>query len=80
MIRSYYEDLLLYDPILCCKILTAMIYNPIHAERDKNTLREFYFAIATLAAHEYFAFGCDSLFAQIRMWPVPASFIREAFR
>ena len=28
-----------------------------------NTLREFYLAIATLAAHEYFAFGCGSLFA-----------------
>jgi len=26
-------------------------------------LREFYLAIATLAAHEYFAFGCGSLFA-----------------
>ena len=29
----------------------------------QNTLREFYLAIATLAAHEYFAFGCGSLFA-----------------
>jgi hypothetical protein len=27
------------------------------------TLREFYLAIATLAAHEYFAFGCGSQFA-----------------
>ena len=29
-------------------------------------LREFYLAIATLATHECFAFGCGSLFAYIR--------------
>ena len=28
-----------------------------------KTLCEFYLAIATLAAHECFAFGCGSLFA-----------------
>ena len=32
------------------------------SKRDK-TRREFYPLIATLAAHEYFAFGCGSLFA-----------------
>ena len=42
---------------------TAMRTKILLPNNEKNTLREFYLVIATLAAHEYFAFGCGSLFA-----------------
>ena len=43
---------------------TALRPDAVHLSRKRDkTLREFYLAIATLAAHEYFAFGCGSLFA-----------------
>ena len=44
-------------------VTSPLLFKIARKATRENTLRAFSLAIATLAAHEYLAFGCGSLFA-----------------